>query len=200
MKKTVLWLCIIGLGFSTAHAAEKVRAGKDDLEERQKKTEEKIKELNSTEWKVRLVPDNPKMKPSEDVLTFRDLTMQSAYFDGKGFRPTNYTVTVEDEEADWETMKTHPGGGGRVVFMRGHWKGDKMHGVATEQDPGDKENPTVRYTFVSSSKAVLADAPDEKKAATGKSAAAAEKGSTFSGAIDMKKVLISKESSSTKTK
>ena len=188
MKKAIACLALFLIGFAPAFAADKAKTSKDQAqiqkneEDRRKKVDEKINEINETEWKVQVIPDHPKLKPVEDVLAFRAHTVQLGYFEKKGFQPTNYTVTVEEGEdaGNFETMKTHPEGGGRVVFIRGQWNGNRVSGVATERDPSDKEYPTIRYTFVGAKGSLEAKAPDLKKE---------EK---FSGATDSAKILKSK--------
>lgn len=156
----ILGLLIAG---TPVFAAE---AGQKEKEARQKILDEKINGINETEWKVLLTPDHPKLKPVEDVLSFRGHTVQMTYFEKKGYKPTNYTVTLEDEEgqaANWETMKTHPEGGGKVVYLRGQWNGDRMSGVATEKNPDAKDQEITRYVFAGSpaGSALSAEKPGE---------------------------------------
>jgi hypothetical protein len=117
-----------------------------EVRERMKQMREK---LNGSRWEVAVKSaSDSKIKPFNDILTFQDDLILSAFYDKRGFSSTNYSISVspdpEVESAVWETMKTGKEG---TVFLRGEWEKDAMQGSVTEQLDGGKK--VVEYYFTS---------------------------------------------------
>lgn len=151
--------------FETVPALAAKAAAETKAEARQKKVAEKEKELNGSQWKVALVPQDPKEKPSQDVLIFQDNQVQLESLAKKGYGTTNYTVSVYEgqETASWETMKKNKAIEG-VAFLRGEWLKDKMQGVVTENIGQDEKMKVKKYQFTTSDrKAIPPTAPQEKE-------------------------------------
>lgn len=126
------------------------------------KTQAMKAELNGSEWKVKLVPSNPKEKTEEDTLTFQNGQIKSKILSDRGFNATNYTVTVSDSDgpAVWETMQTSTKEKEGVVFIRGEWKGSQMRGVFSQQIA---EGQTRDYNFSTESKVAVAPTTEKKE-------------------------------------
>lgn len=135
-----------------------------DEEARQEKlrklTEAKKVEVNGTQWEIQIKASGGKgTLPDQDVLTFQDGKVSSAHFSENGFSPTNYTLTVEQEEGPtvWETMQTSEKGG--ITFWRGEWKDDVMSGIISRQ----LEKGSEEYSFSSSKKKGISPTSSEEK-------------------------------------
>jgi len=114
---------------------------------------EKKGELNGSEWEIQLKPQYAAAEgdyPSSDTLTFQDGQVRSKYLSEKGFTPTNYTITVKDEDRPtvWETMQTSQDKEEGIAFWRGQWMGEDMTGSFVLRQP---EKPNKDYYFTSSS-------------------------------------------------
>lgn len=113
--------------------------------ERQKKIEQQRAALEATQWSVSLVSNDPKVKPESDVFTFINGQFKSENRSARGFSPTNYTVTVSDEEKPTATFETMQSGKEGRVFVKGIWKDGVMEGRITEQSEDLKKS--VDYFF-----------------------------------------------------
>src|SRR3989338_6556734 len=142
-----------------------VQATEDDisqkkLDELRKRINEKKSEINGSQWEVVLGSLDPKIKGQKDTLLFQNDQVTSAGMSKRGFGPTNYTVSVPQEEGSeggiWETMKTGKDG---VIFMRGEWENDNMRGDVTEQLDGGKE--FHEYIFTTSSRMAVSPTSSE---------------------------------------
>jgi len=130
------------------------------LDEMRKRIREKETEMNGSKWEVVLGSLDPKIKGQKDTLLFQNRQMISVDMSKRGFGPTNYTVSVPPEEDSeggiWETMKTGKDG---VIFIRGEWEKDNMHGFVTEQlEEGKKIN---EYIFTTSSRVAVSPTSSE---------------------------------------
>ncbi len=167
MKKFLGFIIVFNLAMmplvyaadQTAKVAKSDPAADAKREAMIKKIEEKKKELNGSEWKGILPPSDLKSKAEDDVLTFQNSQVRSKAFSERGFSPTNYTVSLPegDEMAVWETMQTSAKEG--VVFIRGEWKADNMHGIVSEQMEGGKSSKD--YNFKTTSKASIKPVDDK---------------------------------------
>jgi hypothetical protein len=131
------------------------------LAERKEQEAEKQKELENSEWPVKLVSQDPKAKgPSEDVLTFRDGKVSLASFEAKGYAPTSYNITPrEKQSATWETVQRNSDGG--YLSIRGDWHEDRMTGVVSESLKEGKEVYTYDFT-TQAKKALKAEAKKDE--------------------------------------
>lgn len=186
MRKLIGFVALLGLwafpaSYSEISAKEappampaQVNASAGDAQraEMRKKTEAKKAELNGSEWEVTLINSaDPKAAPEKDVLTFQNGQVNSKSLAGRGFKPTNYTITLQEgsDETVWETMQTSPSEG--VVFIRGEWKDDAMRGIVSQQLEGGK---TRDYSFTTSGKTTVSPTtPKEEKQANETAAAIA---------------------------
>lgn len=151
MKKLLALLILVNfISLPAAYSKEDEAAKRA---EQRKRVEEKKKEINGSEWEVALSSSSdPKAKVENDVLTFQNGQVTSKVFSSKGFKATNYTITVQEGSPDtvWETMQTSPKEG--VVFIRGEWNQDTMRGIVSQQLEGgntrDYSFSTVKKTAV----------------------------------------------------
>ena len=106
--------------------------------------------LNETEWDVDMTAMSGEAKGTvtKDTIVFTDNKVSSKKLSAQGFLPTNYTLSLKDEDkVIWETMQT---GEGQLVFFRGEISQDLsgMAGVISFQKPGSSED----YSFQSTAK------------------------------------------------
>lgn len=88
-------------------------------------------ELNNNEWDVKMTPAG-KGDPILDVLIFKGQQFESKNMTNKGYKPTNYTVSLQEGGPTvWETMQSTDKG--EPVFWRGEWEGASMKGVMSKQ-------------------------------------------------------------------
>ncbi len=90
--------------------------------------------LNGTEWEVKMIPTDKKnvQAVEYDKIRFSDDQVVSKNMAAKGFQPTFYTLTSnEDGVIIWETMQTGPAGD--IVAWRGEWVNGQMRGVINQQ-------------------------------------------------------------------
>ena len=149
MKKFLLLLVLLNGFVLQAGYCKQQEADADKREETRKQVEAKKKELNGSQWEILLVSSaGPKAKSEQDVLTFQNGQVSSKVFSASGFQPTNYTITIQEgtDETVWETMQTDPKEG--VVFIRGEWKGDTMHGIVSQQLEGGKTTRDYNFSTV----------------------------------------------------
>ena len=77
----------------------------------------------------------------------------------EGFKPTNLTLTVEEgAPVVWETMQTNDKG--KVVFWRGEWEGETMHGMVSRQ-LGEGKNEDSYFSSTSHKKMDAAPVAEE---------------------------------------
>lgn len=100
-------------------------------------------ELNGTEWEVTMtnVTKKGKKKTNEDKLIFLDKKFISEKFDKKGYEPTNYSATIQDDGATkFGTMQIK---GKDTSFWKGIIKGGTIDGsVHTQFRGGDSTRRT----------------------------------------------------------
>ena len=99
--------------------------------------------LNGTTWELDLKSDAGKTK--HDTITFDGRQVTSAWLSKAGYGSSNYSVTVNEDEAVWETMQSNPKEG--LAFWRGELPSDpsKMYGALSKQP---KEGQPENYSFV----------------------------------------------------
>lgn len=99
-------------------------------------------DLDGTEWEVEMVyvTEKGKKKTSSDTLVFEDKQFISNVFDGKGYSPTNYSLTAqEDGTTKFGTMQVK---GKETSFWKGIVKGDTIDGSVHTQFSGGKTQTT----------------------------------------------------------
>lgn len=150
--KVILGLMFFALtlsGVQPLHAA-------NDAEEQLKKIAEKKAELNNHEWEVSLSSPAAKGEVATDVLVFKGQQFESKSMTAKGYKPTNYTVSLQEGGPTvWETMQSTDKG--EPVFWRGEWEGESMRGVMSKQ-VGEGKNEDY-YFSSTSSKAITEEVP-----------------------------------------
>lgn len=154
MKKFMIPI-MIGMVFSSILLSGDARAAKDKDDEEEariamrKKVEEKKEQFNGSQWSITVNPQQQGAKGAlsdSDVLTFQNGQFSSKNFSKLGFKPTNYTLTVPEDEASptvWETMQTSEEGD--VAFWRGEWKDKDVNGVINYAVK-DKKNEEYFFT------------------------------------------------------
>ena len=100
-----------------------------------------IEDLNNTEWGVKFTSAGGS-KSFADTLSFVNGKFVSARFYQDGFKPTNYSVTQENNKIIWETMQTS---GEATISWRGEITANKMRGVASLRSKEKSED----FSFVS---------------------------------------------------
>ncbi|MFH1508275.1 MAG: hypothetical protein ABIG46_07635 [Candidatus Omnitrophota bacterium] len=114
---------------------------------------EKSKQLNNSEWEIKLASFDNKRKSDKDIIIFRNNQISSQNLTRNGFAPTNYTLTVqEDGIAVWETMQKNDKGD--VIYWRAEINADltKMQGVLSKHL---NNKPAQDYSFSSVNKKAL---------------------------------------------
>lgn len=151
-------------------------------------------DINGTEWKTTLIPNEKKEKPESDTLTFQNSQVTSKFFSGKGFSPTNYTVTLPEgtDKGIWETMQTSSDSKEGVVFIRGEWLKDAMSGQVTQQLA---EGKTKEYYFTTSGRVAISPISEQKAT----SSATSDKVSSSPVESDPSAALVSMEKDSKST-
>lgn len=105
-------------------------------------------ELNDHEWEVKLTAAGDKDKTSSDTLVFKEQMFESKSLTDKGYKPTNYTVSLQEGGPTvWETMQSTDKG--EPVFWRGEWEGESMRGVMSKQ-VGEGKNEDYYFSSVAS--------------------------------------------------
>ena len=98
------------------------------------KEEKKVPmELNGTQWDVKTmyVTAKGKKDTSTDVLIFKDKKFISESFEGKGYEPTNYSMTLEEDGTTrFGTMQIK---GKETSFWKGKVKGNTIDGSVHTQ-------------------------------------------------------------------
>ena len=128
-------------------------AKQESLSEKKASIEKKRKALNNTEWSVDLSPISGKGKKETESLTFSNNQISSSAYVKRGFAPTNYTITVQDDGSSvWETMQVSEKSG--TAF----WRGDldtntqNMKGILSVHNVDETVND---YSFVSTAKKTI---------------------------------------------
>jgi hypothetical protein len=134
---------------------EELQKKTDKVEEgaikaRKAKTQQKLAEMDNTEWQIELSPLSGKGKKEAETVYFKDNKVSFAVYGKKGFPATNFTLTVqEDGMVIWETMQTSEKNG--IAFWRGELDQNlqSMRGVLSHQiDQKTKQD----YFFASTGK------------------------------------------------
>jgi len=123
------------------------------LDAKKQLVEKKRKEIDNTEWQIELAPLSGKGKKEADTLVFKGGQVGLSGYSKKGFAPTNFTLSVqEDGMVVWETMQTSEKSG--IAFWRGEMAdGQTMRGIFSYH-PDDKT--TIDYSFISVAKKAVA--------------------------------------------
>lgn len=127
--------------------------------------ESKRKKLNGTGWDIELVflesIKTGKPKKENHILIFNDNQVSLHSFIKRGFQPTNYTLSVQENGAIlWETMQKSDTNG--IIFLRGEIEQDlqKMQGNMNHQI---SDKLSQDYYFTSISKKDIAQLQLEKQ-------------------------------------
>lgn len=124
-----------------------------DKEKMKELREKKRSQLNNTLWNIEVSPIAGGEKKTKDVLRFENNRFSSEKYSKAGFNPTNYTLTLKEEDVTvFETMQT--GEKGEIIFWRGEVTSDlqKIRGVLSHQkEPGKSED----FSFVSVSREAI---------------------------------------------
>ena len=177
-KYAVVALLVTFFSMTAAYAKNDAPAKTDavkKLEDSRQLIDQKKKELNGSEWQLDMTSSDAQGKAEKEVFTFQNGQVTCKMLTARGFKPTNYTISVPEgsDMAVWETMQTNDKS--NVVFIRGEWKEDSMRGVISEQLEGGK---TRDYSFASAGKiAVEANtiSEEQKKAEAAKKLAEEQK-------------------------
>jgi hypothetical protein len=109
---------------------------------------QKKAELNNHEWDVKMTPSSGKGDATSDVLVFKGQQFESKNMTSKGYKPTNYTVSLQEGGPTvWETMQSTDSG--NPVFWRGEWEGESMRGVMSKQ-VGEGKNEDYYFSSTAS--------------------------------------------------
>ncbi len=158
MKKNKLAVVVMTAFFVLPCFAGNVHAA-DDAKAQQEKIVAKRAELNDHEWNIKVIPAADKTKITEDTLIFKDQMFEAKGMTAKGYKPTNYTVSLQEGGPTvWETMQSLDGG--NAIFWRGEWEGERMNGVMSKQLGEGKDEV---YYFSSLSSKVIEKAPEPVK-------------------------------------
>ena len=104
-----------------------------------------VKDLDNTEWGIKVTPLTYKGDSFTDTLTFKNGKFISAKFFQQGFKSTNYSVAEEGNKIVWETIQTK---GDTSLSWRGELEKDKMQGIlslCTQGQTQDFSFISVRY-------------------------------------------------------
>ena len=147
-------LKLAGLIMAAVFLAPQISFGAED---QAKLLADKKAELNGHEWEMKLLPaaDPKNGTPLTDTLVFKDMKFESKAMTEKGYKTTNYTISLQDGGPSvWETMQSADSG--PSIFWRGEWEGESMKGVMSKQNADGKNED---YYFSSVSSKVVADTP-----------------------------------------
>jgi hypothetical protein len=125
-------------------AESTLKAPKIDPKKVKEMLAKKRTDLENTSWNIQVTTSGKENRKSEDVLFFKDNQVASQELLAKGFKPTNYTLTLTDDGVIvFETMQTHPKDG--TVFWRGELgQGNAMKGMISRISSDQK---TQDYYF-----------------------------------------------------
>jgi hypothetical protein len=131
--------------------------------------EKKKKELNNTVWDIEITPMSGKGEKEKDTLVFTEGKVASESFSRRGFRASNFTLSLQDEKIPVvESMQTSEKEG--ILF----WRVEFDAALATCRGIFSRQfnNAAEDYSFVSTAKKPYVPAPPpaagETVAATGK--------------------------------
>ena len=140
----LMFMCFLILQVGTLQAEIQKSSASEKEEEAKRAEVNKLQDeakanLNGSQWEVSIKPAlnvSKSIFPQKDSLTFQNNQFWSADMSEEGFRPSNYTMTVPENEGlpiIWETMQT--GEKGQVMFWRGEWNQEKnlMSGTIVRQ-------------------------------------------------------------------
>ncbi len=126
------------------------KAEEEAIKAKKAKTQQKLAEIDNTEWQIELSPLSGKGKKEAETVYFKDNKVSFAVYGKKGFPATNFTLTVqEDGMVIWETMQTSEKNG--IAFWRGELDQNlqSMRGILSYQiDQKTKQD----YFFASTGK------------------------------------------------
>ena len=141
-----LGIALLVIGLFSVMAVLKLKGGKVKIEEEKIEVSpisiRKVKDLDNTEWGIKVTPLTYKGDSFTDTLTFKNGKFISAKFFQEGFKPTNYSVAEEGNKVIWETIQTK---GDTSLSWRGEVEGHKMQGVLSLCSG----NRTQDFSFIS---------------------------------------------------
>jgi hypothetical protein len=129
----------------------KIKAEEEARKKRRELIDNKKASLNNTAWEIEIVPLGGGKK-TDDTVIFREGKVSLKALKEKGFSPTNYTLTIQDNGSlIWETMQTSERG--KIVFIRGEISSDikTMHGIMSYPKGGKTQD----YSFMSLEKRIV---------------------------------------------
>ncbi len=148
MKKLGKIVLVVAVALVQVCLSPAVYAAKDAAALQAELLAAKKAELNNHEWEVRLTPTTGKGAPMTDVLIFKGQQFESENMTKKGYKPTNYTVSLQEGGPTvWETMQSTESG--QPVFWRGEWEGMSMKGVMSKQ-LGEGKNEDYYFSSLGS--------------------------------------------------
>lgn len=123
------------------------------LDAKKQLVEKKRKEIDNTEWQIEMTPLSGKGKKEGDTLLFKAGQVSLSGYAKKGFAPTNFTLSVQDDGmVVWETMQTSEKSG--IAFWRGEMADSQVMRGIFSYHPDDKT--TIDYSFISVGKKAAA--------------------------------------------
>lgn len=149
-----------------APSAKTAEPAKPEPDKTRSLREKKKRELNDSQWEIEVLPLNGKGAKESDVITIKDNKFSSEEFAKKGFEPSNFTLSLQDDVFPVaETMQSSEKEG--TVFWRVEFDSTLVSckGIISQQLPGNKSED---YSFISTAKRpvlnVPVKAPEEKLA------------------------------------
>lgn len=112
---------------------ESKELSEEDIARQRELKKEKREQLNNTEWQIELSLFDGGKKDT-DVIIFKDNQVVFTNLSRGGFTSTNYTLTIQKDEAIvWETMQTSKKG--EIAFWRGEVDSNmnKMRGILSRK-------------------------------------------------------------------
>jgi len=147
-------------GGSASGGKEAQKASKASINKEKLLREKKKSALNDNQWDIEVLALNGKGSKQKDVLIFQDNKFSSEDSLKQGFKESNYTLTVlENDMVVVETMQTAENGG--IIFWHIEFDTEMMacKGILSRQISNTK---TEDYSFISiAKKAVQAAIPQE---------------------------------------
>lgn len=127
------------------------------LQRREKEFKEKIRfenrspialtELEGTQWQMEMIalPTVEGEEPFKDMISFKNGSVSSEYFNARGFNSTPITTQTQDNGVVvWQTVQLNMNGD--RLSWRGLWSGDAMKGVVSFHAVGQKPKNISFYS------------------------------------------------------
>lgn len=140
-----------------AVATEALVPAKPDPDKTRSLREKKKREINDSQWEIDVLPLSGKGAKESDVITIKDNKFSSEVFAKKGFEPSNFTLSLQDDASPVvETMQSSEKEG--TVFWRVEFDSVLVSckGIISQQLPGNKSED---YSFISTAKRPVLNVP-----------------------------------------